>query len=220
MTEQIEQILILEDQPVMREFLIKAAQGAFPDARVTEAATVAEARASISEQPYSLALLDISLPDGNGIVLVPLIRKQHPNCKLVMCTIFDDDEHVFAALRAGAQGYLLKEHPLEELIEQLGQIFSGRPPLSPLIASRILDYFHQALDEPVDRGVEPCHLTDREQEVLTLVAKGLTRNEVAQLLGIGAYTVADYIKSIYRKLDVSSRAEATLEALRMGLIEP
>jgi len=224
MIRQIEQVLILEDQPVMRGFLVKAVKGAFSGVVVTEASTIAQARQALSQSEYSLVLLDISLPDGNGIELVPLIKAAQPSCKLVMCTIFDDDEHLFAALRAGAQGYLLKEHPLEELVEQLQQILAGRLPLSPVIASRILDYFHQSASQPdamVQASVqaEDCHLTGREKEVLTLVAKGLTSAEVADALGIGVYTVADYIKSIYRKLKISSRAEATIEALRMGLIK-
>lgn len=220
MNRQITQVLILEDQPVMRGFLVKALKGAFSGAEVTEASTIAQARQALSQRGYSLALLDISLPDGNGIELVPLIKHAQPECGLVMCTIFDDDEHLFSALRAGAQGYLLKDHPLQELIEQLQQILAGRLPLSPVIASRILDYFHQP-EAPCQTSAESetCHLTGREKEVLTLVAKGLTSAEVADMLGIGVYTVADYIKSIYRKLNISSRAEATIEALRMGLIK-
>ena len=220
MKGHIERVLVLEDQSVMREFLMRAVKGAYPGVVVTEAATVSQAREAIDGQAYSLGLLDISLPDGSGIDLVGEMRKQQPECTLVMCTIFDDDEHLFSALRAGAHGYLLKEHPLDELVEQLRQILSGRPPLSPLIANRILDYFYQAGTETAAAPEsDACHLTEREQEVLTLVAKGLTRNEVAQMLGISTHTVADYIKNIYRKLDVSSRAEAALEALRLGLIK-
>lgn len=216
----IEKVLILEDQQVMREFLVKAVDAAFPGVKITESATMAQAKAALTEDTFSLVLLDIGLPDGNGIELIPLIKENQSDCKIVMCTIFDDDDHLFESLRAGAQGYLLKEHPLQELIEQLQQILSGRPLLSPLIANRILEHFYQ-IDEIEDTPVkkESYHLTGREREVLTLIAKGLTRKEVADALNIGAYTVADYIKNIYRKLNVSSRAEATLEALRMGLIK-
>lgn len=216
----IENVLILEDQQVMRHFLVKAVDVAFPDVTITDSATMVQAKLALAEESFSLALLDISLPDGNGIELIPLIKETQPGCKIVMCTIFDDDAHLFEALRAGAQGYLLKEHPLQELIEQLQQILSDRPPLSPLIANRILEHFHQVDEiENTPAEEEGYHLTGREREVLTLVAKGLTRKEVADLLNISAYTVADYIKNIYRKLKVSSRAEATLEALRMGLIK-
>ena len=216
----IEQVLILEDQAVMREFLVKAAESAFAQAAIDPVATLAQASKALDQQHYSLALVDISLPDGNGIDLVTRIRQQQPECRIVMCTIFDDDEHLFDALRAGAQGYLLKEHPLQELIEQLRQILSDRPPLSPLIANRILEHFHQVSEPPpTAQETEDYQLTQREREVLTLIAKGLTRKEVAEALVIGPYTVADYIKTIYRKLKVSSRAEATVEALRMGLIK-
>jgi len=216
----IEQVLILEDQQVMREFLVKAVSAAFPGVQISQVATVAQAKQVLERHSFALALLDINLPDGNGIDLVGTIKQDQSQCRIVMCTIFDDDKHLFEALRAGAQGYLLKEHPLDELIEQLKQIQSDRPPLSPLIANRILEHFHQARElEKTSDQAEDYRLTKREQEVLTLVAKGLTRKEVAEALSIGLYTVADYIKNIYRKLKVSSRAEATLEALRMGLIK-
>jgi len=222
MNANIDRVLVVEDQPVVRDFLAQAIHGAFPGAEVKQTATVAQAHQAIDESEYMLALLDISLPDGNGIELIPAIKKKQPNCMLVMCTIFDDDEHLFAALRAGAKGYLLKEHPREEMIDQLRQIQSGHPPLSPVIANRILDHFHHDpdIEKVAPDHLEDIHLTERETEVLTLIAKGLTRAETAEILGIGVYTVADYIKNVYRKLKVTSRTEAVLEAMRMGLIQP
>jgi DNA-binding NarL/FixJ family response regulator len=196
---------------------------AFENIHIDEAATIHQARNHLLKTGYDLALLDISLPDGSGIALIPELKSVSPRVYIVMATVFDDDEHLFGALEAGANGYLLKEHPKEELIVQLQQIVDGRPPLSPAIARRILDHFHRQQPNRSTPGAPPTeetiHLTGREQEVLTLVAKGLKRDEVAKMLGIGLYTVADYIKSIYRKLGISSRAEATLEAVRRGLVE-
>ena len=146
-----------------------------------------------------------------------------PNAVPVVVTIFDDDEHLFPALQAGAFGYLLKEQPKDLLVAQLLRITQGEPPLSPSIARRVLGYFANAAVRRASlmRQVEvQVALTERETDVLQRVAKGYTLPEIASQLGISKYTVADHIKQVYRKLDVSSRAEATLEAARRGLVEP
>jgi DNA-binding NarL/FixJ family response regulator len=129
-----------------------------------------------------------------------------------MCTIYDDNQHLFDALRAGANGYLVKGHTPNELKEMLQGILNGQPPLSPSIALQILDSFHKPLRQEV------IALTPREIDVLTLMAKGYNRTEISKLLKITCNTVSSYIKQVYQKLDVHSRAEATLEASRMGLV--
>ena len=129
-----------------------------------------------------------------------------------MLTSFGDDDKLFAALRAGAAGYLLKDEAIERLAELLVQTVQGKPPLSAPIATRLLGYFHEPDAPPT------ATLTQREQEVLTLLAKGLTISDVARALEITTNTAASYTKSLYRKLDVTNRAEATLEATRRGLI--
>ncbi len=130
--------------------------------------------------------------------------------------IFDDDRHLFGALRAGAAGYVLKDQSRNDLVEMLAGIHAGRPPLSPSIARKLLSVFQ---DEGAD-GDTNAHtlLTQRKREVLTLIAKGYTVARVAEMLGITRNTAAGYVKIIYRKLNISSRAEATLEATRQGLI--
>jgi DNA-binding NarL/FixJ family response regulator len=142
----------------------------------------------------------------------------------VVVTIHDDDEHLFPALQAGAFGYLLKEQSREQLAEQLQRIAQGEPPLSPSIARRVIQYFTaQARMQPQHVGndadsVTPhVQLTERENEVLLRVAKGFTLPEIGQQLNLSRHTIADYVKQIYRKLNVSSRAEAALEAQRLGL---
>ena len=123
--------------------------------------------------------------------------------------------HLFAALKAGAHGYLLKEQTHQELVEHLQGIIQGQPPLSPSVARRILQHFRMRT-RPFSRH----GLTCRESEVLILLAKGMTCKESASLLGISPHTTADHIKNIYRKLNVNSRAEASLEAARLGLVNP
>lgn len=206
--------LIVEDHDEPRAWLVGLVEQAFPGVTVTEAATLAQARQRINQRSFDLALVDISLPDGSGTALVAELQQQQGSTYAVMATIFDDDRHLFDALQAGAQGYVLKDQPRERLIAQLQGIARGQPPLSPGIARRILRYFQN--QAPAD-GPE---LTERETEVLNLLARGFNRNDIAKALEITANTAAGYIKAIYRKLDVSGRAEATLEAVRLGLIDP
>jgi DNA-binding NarL/FixJ family response regulator len=130
--------------------------------------------------------------------------------------VFDDDAHLFPALRAGAQGYVLKDQSPEALAGMLRGIAAGQPPLSPSIARRLLRHFQPA---PAP-ATEEVLLTPRETEVLQLVAKGLSAQQVADALGLSRHTVTGYLKDVYRKLSVTTRAEATLEAARRGLIAP
>lgn len=129
---------------------------------------------------------------------------------VIVTTIFDDDKHVFDALRLGAQGYLLKDEPLPRLVQALSGIHHGQLPLSASIAQRILSSFHD--DAP------RVALSPREQEVLVLLAKGCTNRQVAETLELTANTVASYIKVIYQKLQVGNRAEAATLAIKMGLL--
>ena len=131
----------------------------------------------------------------------------------IAATVLSDDASVVAALAAGADGYLLKDQPAEALVQQLRQIDMGLAALSPAIARRIIDHFR--LTGPMDPGGEA--LTPRESDVLRRIGRGLRNAEVATDLGIAESTVAGYIKSVYRKLGISSRAEAAWHATRMGL---
>lgn len=208
--------LIVEDVSDTRRWLAKLLSQAFTRIDIKTCQTLAQAKSVIKKHEFSIVLLDIGLPDGCGTDLVPLIKKTNPNCYIVMATIFDDESHLFAALKAGADGYLLKDAPDEVIINKLQGILSGDPPLSPSIARKMLRHF--SLLPPHAKRFEKCKLSPREQEVLTMIAKGLGRREIAELLGLSSNTVARYIKDVYYKLNVSSRAEATIEACRMGLV--
>jgi DNA-binding NarL/FixJ family response regulator len=210
--------LILEDHDEPRQWLIKLVQEAFPGIETEAAATLAQARVHVAKKEFDLALVDINLPDGSGTELVSELRQSRARTYVVMATIFDDDRHLLPALRAGAQGYLLKDQPRERLLSQLIGISSGQPPLSPSAARRILRHVQQ--QPPVVDTTAESTLTERETEALNLLARGFNRNEIATAMGITVNTVAGYTKSIYTKLDVSSRAEATLAAVRLGLIDP
>ena len=134
---------------------------------------------------------------------------------MVVASIHDDDEHLFQALQAGAQGYLLKDHPTAWLAQQLQGIARGQPPLSPAIARRLLRHFHAA---PAAQPHAACDLSARERDVLGLLAQGVRIADIGIALGISRHTVGDHVKNIYRKLNIGSRAEAALQARDLGLI--
>lgn len=209
-------VLLLEDFADTRAWLCEVLNAAFQAIDISEAATVAQARKQLAQNHFDLALIDLNLPDGSGIDVIRDITRDSPATYCVVATIFDDDENIFAALQAGAQGYLLKEQPAEELIRNLQGLIRGEPPLSPAIARKILRHFHapKPAPQPVADG-----LSEREKEILSLVAKGLKRGDIGPMLGISPHTVATHIKTIYSKLNVTSRAEATVEALRLGLVK-
>ena len=209
-------ILLLEDLPEIRAWLKDLVLRVFPDGQLTEAARVHDALELVSAIKFDLALCDLGLPDGSGVDVVDKLRETQPECQSVVVTIHDDDDHLFPALQAGAFGYILKEQPRELITEQLQRMAQGEPPLSPSIARRVIAYF-AAQSRPQANALPHVSLTERESEVLLRVAKGFTLPEIAVQLGLSRHTIADYVKQIYRKLNVSSRAEAALEAQRLGL---
>ncbi|CAD5369860.1 Response regulator [Rubrivivax sp. A210] len=241
-------VLILEDNPVARSFLCRVVRESFSDAiHLTEAGDLETARKHVAltggsqglhgVDPFKLVLVDLELPDGNGMELLAELA-QYPATKIVT-TLYSDDDHLFPALQCGADGYLLKEDRFEVLVEELQKIVRGQPPLSPAIARRLLTHFRhgngadsQAPDSgfmpastfttsrpvPIEKPLDHERLTPRESEVLTYLSKGFTIKEIASLMGIKWFTVNDHIKSIYKKLNVSSRAEAAVLASKQGLV--
>lgn len=214
--------LIVEDIPDIRAWLAQVAQEAFPGLQLVQAARFGDAVAALATQPFDLALVDLGLPDGSGVDLVRLLQDRQPGTLAVVVSIYDDDDHLFPALQAGAFGYLLKEQPREQLVAQLLRITHGEPPLSPPIARRVLGHFAGAPGRraALARELDEVRLTERETEMLQRAAKGYTLAEIAQQLGVTRNTVAAHIKNVYRKLNVTSRAEAALEAARRGLVRP
>jgi DNA-binding NarL/FixJ family response regulator len=206
--------LIVEDMAAAQTWLKAVLTAAFPGIQVELAATVREALARLKEGPApAIALVDLGLPDGSGLDILRKLKERHPSTLRVVTTIFDGDQHLFSALRAGAQGYVLKDQSRDSLVQMLQGIVAGTPPLSPSIARRLLGFFSVPATEPLEEA-----LTPREVEVLTLLSKGITIAGVADVLLLSRHTVGGYVKDIYRKLNVSTRAEATMEAARRGLV--
>jgi len=211
--------LILEDHPDSRKWLGGILREALPGITIDAVDSLERARKQLTQTHYDLALLDISLPDGNGTTLLKQIRASYPDTYVVMATIYDDDDHLFAALKEGAQGFLLKDQPRERLVEQIQGIARGEPPLSPSISRRVLRHFRNVAPSSPSLPVPgQIGLTARE-EVLRLLANGYSRCDIATALAISGNTVAAHTKQIYRKLKVSGRAEATLQAVRLGVVD-
>ncbi len=215
--KKIERALVVEDVASAAAWLSGLLQDVF-GCEIYVAASVQEGRRKMSMYGPDLALIDLGLPDGSGVELLRYAAQSFPDCLRVVTTIYADDEHLFAALRAGVQGYLLKDEPDAKVRRALKSIADGEPPLSSLVAQRMLMAFAPAEASPQDAATEDGVLSPREREVLTLIAKGMRMPEVAEMLGITRNTTAGYIKSVYRKLGVSTRAEAALKAANLGLV--
>lgn len=230
-----ERALIVEDLDEPCQWLAELLPRALPEVRrVDTAATLAQARERMAEYAYGLALVDWGLPDGNSEELISELVAARPGAAVIVATIHDNDAHVFPALRAGATGYILKSQPSAVVVSQLQRIRLGEPALSPSIALRMLQHFRDMPDEylnqkasswppltpsgPVPLEPPQRQLTEREVDVLRLIGKGYKVPEAAGLLGISAHTVTSYVRDIYRKLGISSRAEAAVEAARRGLV--
>ena len=212
------QLLIVEDIAPLRQTLAERASAVFAVTDVAEAGSLATARAWLRdhrkvEQPL-IALIDLGLPDGSGDQLIAeLATDSSATC--IVTTIFEDDGNVMRALGAGAQGYLLKGEDILTIEERLRGLERGEVAMSPQIARRLLERFRQpALAQPEAEVA----LTQRETDVLRAIGRGLTIIEAAHALEIGAHTVGTHVKNIYRKLNIASRAEAAIEAVKRGLV--
>jgi len=204
--------LVVEDITETREWLIGSIAQVF-GATAYGASSLREGRAWLRTQGPGgniLALVDLGLPDGNGATLIREIVARNADALVVVTTVFDDDESLMDALAAGAQGYLLKDQDGPGIEHRLAMIEHGEVPISPGIARRLLQRFRG--DGPSDASLSP-----RETEVLRLIGRGLKASEVADTLSISPQTVTTHIKTIYRKLEITSRAEAALEARKRGL---
>ena len=208
-----QQILILEDMPDTQKWLVGASKLAFPDAEVSVAGSLAEAGEKITKIKPSLALLDIELPDGKGNSFIPTLLAQHPSCICIIVTIYADEEHLLPSLSAGAKGYILKDQSKQRIAEMLIQAMSGELPLSPAVATLVLNQFLRT-----SKAKAESPLTARESEVLALIGAGSSTPMVAKLLNISKYTVEDHLKQVYRKLQISNRAEAALAARSLKLV--
>ena len=215
-------VLLVEDEPVTRSHLAASVRSHEGLRLAAEAATLAEALVALEEHRPQVALVDLGLPDGSGLALIRAAAAQDPPPDIMVISVFGDEKSVLAAIEAGASGYLLKDGAEQHIADSILRLVAGEAPISPAIAVHLIRRLRpkpeqttppRAADHPSDA------LTDREMEVLELVAKGLSYEEIGGTLRLRYNTIASYTKGIYRKLAVRSRGEAVFEARQMGLLD-
>lgn len=163
-----------------------------------------EAAEALPALQPDLVVMDINLPGMTGIECIRIIKPLCPSCQFMMFTVYEEDEKVFEALKAGASGYMLKKHGPQKIIEALKELYNGGSPMSADIARKVVTAFHAA-----EKKDEPAYyLTKREQDILQLLAKGMLYKEIAQQIAISSNTVKQHIHNIYEKLHVQNRTEA------------
>ncbi len=222
--------LIVEDMPATRSYLeslLRDVCGNQADGDTVDIVTVgtlADAHAFLESTPRAFVLVDIGLPDGNGVDLVSWISERYPHTVSVIVSAWGDETTVLAALRAGATGYIFKESDTSEMRAALQSVQRGGAPIDPFVARHILALLSP---DPVLPGPRPggpsdqCpldQLSSREKEILQLVSKGLSNREIAESTGLSRFTIEGYTKTIYRKLAVNSRTAAVFEAKARGIL--
>ena len=208
-------ILIADDHPIFR-FGMRTLLTAMPDMTVVGEAVTGEEAIQLTETLLpDLVLMDIHMPGITGLEATARIRAQHPRSAILIVTMLDDDS-VFAAMRAGARGYLLKGAEPAETLRAIRAVASGEAIFSPGAAKYVMDYFAHPPVAPVNPAAL-SQLSEREREVLTLIAQGLTNAAIAERLVLSPKTVRNYISEIYSKLQVADRVQAMLRARESGL---
>ena len=220
-------VAIVEDDLGFRAALGQAI-AVVPDIRLAGAVgTRAEGLALLQGPPTDVLLVDLGLPDGSGIDVIRAAVTLWPSCSVMVSTNFGDETHVLRSIEAGAAGYLLKDSSPAKIVEEIRSLAHGGSPISPIIARQILARFRQVGSmqppsaEPPDVVSDSMKLLSaREKEVLNLITKGFTTVEIARLMALSHYTVRSFVRRIYGKLNVTSKAEAIFEARNHGLTAP
>lgn len=212
-------VLIVDDQTVVREGLA-AILGTDPDLEVVGlAADGQQALVLAAELQPDVVLMDLKMPVLDGVQATRQLQRQQPGIPVLVLSTYADDEWVLNALRAGAAGYLLKDTRREALVAAIKGTAEGRSYLDPAVAGTVM---RQAVTGPSPAAAGPSPfeaLTDREREILRLLAQGLSNPEIARQLHLARGTVRNYVSAILQKLGVADRTEAAVEALRRGLLE-
>ena len=204
--------LVVEDNPDAREWLVQCLGEAYPRMQIIQADTLKDGMQHARAGRIDLALIDLGLPDGNGMDLIRELRSTQIDCQVIVATIYDDDRNLFTALKAAAQGYILKDQDKHKIIGYLNGLKQNRPAISDASSKRLIKHFNQQGSE-----LKNSRLTPREHDVVVLLSQGYTVEQAASWLGISTETVRGYIKSIYQKLEISNRAELALAAVRLGI---
>ena len=216
-------VLIVEDEYVIqRRLKIILTNLGYNQDVLLFANTVKEAYSIIQQQPIALALVDLGLPDGSGISIIEKIREQDAQALILVVSAWSTQDSLFSAIQAGATGYVLKERDDVEVALAIRSILRGGAPIDPFVAREILKQISiPTISGTVEQNrpaADQETLTQREQEILSLVAQGLSNREIAEQLCVSRYTVESHIKHIYRKLSVSKRTKAVSTARHLGIL--
>jgi DNA-binding NarL/FixJ family response regulator len=217
-------VLIVEDEPEFRMRFTQIVESEPTLELVGVAANKREAQELIDRSRFDVMLIDLGLPDGNGTDLIRQVSAKRPDVDIMVVTVFGDEQHVVSAIEAGATGYILKDSTAADVVSCIRLLRAGGSPVSPVVARSVLRAIRNRMGGAAGNtrpgGASPDNnpLSARETEILQLLAKGMSFNEIGEILGISPHTVTAHIKKIYRKLAVHSRGEAVYEATQMGLL--
>jgi DNA-binding NarL/FixJ family response regulator len=207
-------ILVVDDHPVVREGLTSMLSREDNIEVLGTAEDGAVAIKKAGELRPDIILMDLRMPGVDGIEAMTEIKARHPQIRFIVLTTYDNDEYIFKGIEAGARAYLLKDAPREELFRAIRAVHKGESLIEPAIAGRVLDRFAE-----LSRQAQTAEgLSDRELEVLTLMARGTSNKNIASELNIGESTVKTHIQNIFQKLGVNARTEAVTEAVKRGII--
>jgi DNA-binding NarL/FixJ family response regulator len=215
-TTAIAKVLVVEDDRVLRQNLIDTVKSDPSLEFVGEADCVTAALSLLGLRPHVI-LLDLGLPDGSGIDVIKAFRDDGQNFKTLVITVFEDKASVLRTLRAGADGYILKDTSPGDILANVHSVLAGETPIGGRAAGHLLSILRDV--EPTVAPSTGPLLTPRERQVLELMARGQSRKETARALDLSPFTIAEYVQSIYRKLQVRSRGEAVYEAIQSRLIK-
>lgn len=219
-------LLVVEDEPLaqMRLRGVLASLG-YTDDALAFAGSIAQAEMWLAEHPFAMVLVDVGLPDGNGVDLIRRLHANDPALPLLVISTWNTERVIVEALQAGATGYVLKERDDTEILLSIRSALRGGAPIDPFVAKRILELVagygaSAARSSALPPQECPAQvLSPRETEILSLVSRGLSNREIANVLSLSRYTVECHIKNVYKKLAVSSRTQAVFEARVLGLLQ-
>lgn len=201
---------IVEDDTVLRKTLVRLVDETRDFRCAAGCATGEEALQKLPPLKPAVVLMDLNLPQMSGIECIRKLKELLPKTQVIVLTVYEDSEHIFRALKAGASGYLLKRSEPEEILEAIANAREGGAPMSSQIARRVVHSFHT----PTPAGLDTTALTERENEILALLSKGYANKEIADKLQISVPTVRTHLRHIYEKLHVRSRSEAIVKYLQ------
>jgi two-component system, NarL family, invasion response regulator UvrY len=206
-------ILLADDHAVVRKGIIQILNATFKDAIFGEASNLHELRELISGESWDILVLDLAMPDGNGLEILKQIGKEYPNLPTLVMSIYPEDQYALRTIRAGAKGYLNKESAPEELVLAIQKILSGGEYISPSVADELVQYARHADDQPPHKN-----LSDREYQVLCLIASGKEIKDIATELSLSSKTISTYRTRLLLKMNMKTNAELTHYAFQNGLV--